>query len=581
MADDKKLTKSEVATLKKRLLKERAPSSRKRTSQVIDWDSITDTIGQPFNFTDIPLSKLDEMRRDPTLSFAMHYARVPILRASWDIEGNDAQINAFVKNALSEIYASFVLNYLNCWDYGYQASVKRFKTARPNWTYVDPKAPEKGEQKVWDNGNIEAIIWDTFIGLPPQSVEPAWNSKGEFNGIVYEGYPAQNQFPFVDNSDDSVTIPLSHSLWATNEKESKYGSIYGFPRLGYAYQFWWSFWFRWALADRAFEKSIDPGIIVRFPSELDTLDENGDEIDPREIAFAIGEQARANDTVAMPSSLVPSDRLDGGNTNMYEWDITQLDSKANFEALDKTFDALKIAMIEAVWTPEHALTSGTGAQSSRNVAADMTNSLKESQAVTMAEIDECINRYMIPQLIAVNFPDRADVTCRKVTTGFSNNDEELTRALIQLIGQSNPDNLNVDIEKTLEMAGVPTLTLAQIKEKEEKELEKSIQDALISNPPVETPTVEQDSSDDTDDEKPHKGIPGKDSGASSVKYSKMKNNIADIGFEEVYIFEDDGSGDYLAYFDDGKIMLADSLTEEEQIEYAKIIVREIDELPEN
>lgn len=582
-ADNEKLSKSDIEVLKKRLLKEKAPSTRRRTAQIIDWDDINNTIGQPFKFTDIPLSKLDEMRRDPTLSFAMHYARVPILRASWDIEGDDAQINAFIKNALAEIYASFVLNYLTSWDYGYQAIVKRFKKANPNWTYIDPTDEEQKEKKVWDNGNIEAIVWDTFVSLPPQSVEPHWNRKGEFAGIIYDGYPTNNQFPFVDNADDGVKIPLENSLWITNEKESRFGSIWGFPRLGYAYQFWWTFWFRWALADRAFEKSIDPGIIVRFPAELDSVGPDGEDIDPRELAFYIGEQMRSNDTVAMPSSLVPSDRIDGGNTNMYEWSIEQLESKANFEALNGTFESLKIDMISAVWTPPNAILSSGGAQSSRNVTSDMTNSLKESQAVTMAEIDEHINRYMIPQLIEVNFPDRKGVTCKKVTTGFSSNDEELTRTLIQLVGQADPNELNLDIKKTLEMASIPTLTPQQIQKKEEDALQKQIQQALIAQPPQPEVSAEEGgsqkpaASEGEQAKKPSKGTPGKDSGKSSVKYSKMSKNVKDIGFEEVYLFEDDGSGEYIAYVEDDKILLSDQLSEEEQIEYAKILVREINE----
>jgi len=91
----------------------------------------------------------------------------------------------------------------------------------------------------------------------------------------------------------------------------------------------------------------------------------------------------------------------------------------------------------------------------------------ESQAVLMGEIDDCINRFMIPQLIEHNFPDFKG-TCRKVTRGFSNADIALSKQLVQLIGQSDPAQLQVDVKEILEQAGVPVISNAAIAAQQSK-----------------------------------------------------------------------------------------------------------------
>lgn len=565
------VTKEQEKRINK-ILKDRAPSTRKRSSQYIFWEDIGTKLGQPFNFTNIPISKLYEMKRDPTIAFAMHYARVPILSAPWRIEGNNPQVNAFIENSLKEIYASFVLDYLNSWDFGYQAEVKRFKKIIPEWTYVDPKNPEAGEQRVWDYGNIEAIVWDKFVPLPPEMVDPDWNAKGDFNGIIYNGNPGEGMFPFEVKSDDKVRIPLDSCLWITNEKESVFGSLWGYPRLGYSYPFWWSYWFRWALADRAFEKGVDPTIITRFPDEP-IYDDAGNEIDPRELAFALGEAARANDTVALPSTLIQDDGSEGRSTNTPQWDLETLSYDINFDALSSSFDQLEILKIQSVWVPEHALTSGQGAQSARNVASEMTSSLKESQAVTMAEIDEHINKYMIPQLIELNFPELKNVTCKKVTTGFSSNGEELARTIVQLYGQADPNNLDVDIRRVLEESGVPMLTQEQINEKERKALEEAQAMAEIQNQPADDPFIVEDNTIN--------GIPGKDSGASSVWGSKtgkdtvdfedIKETLAsnDIKFELI----DTSTTGIASFYEDGTLYLDETLNDVDLAETSRKMLK--------
>lgn len=422
------------------LIKDSAPTSRTSSDSWVQWNALAEVLGQPHDSTNIPLSKLHQMRRDPMIGFALNYIKVPLMRAPWYIKSSDARISAFVDNALRTIYGSFILQYTNSLDFGYQAIVKRFENVVPDWQFIDPVTNDYGP--VWPHSH-PALIWKEFVALPPESVNPSWNDSGDFNGIEYtEGSTG------ISFSQDNI-IDLKHALWVTNEKESVFGSLYGYPRTGYAYRPWWSYWFAYGLSDRHYEMDSDPPTVVRFPKNKD------DNIDNAEIALSIGADARSGSTIVLPNELVTSD-FDGKSTGHYEWSIEHLNTGGNFDAFNKRFAYLDIMKLRSVFVPENALVEGSGGTSSRNVAATMGDIFFESQAVLMSSIDDYINRYMIPQLVERNFPDFKG-TVTKVTRGFSHADESLSKQLVQLIGQSNPDKLEVDVRSVLEQSGVPLL----------------------------------------------------------------------------------------------------------------------------
>lgn len=479
-----KIEPQQLARLRKQLLVDNAPSMRQQSYQFVFWRQMGDTLGQPFDSTKIPLSKLYQMRRDPMIAFALHYIKVPLIRANWYIKCEDAQVAAFIDYALRRIYGRLVLQYMLSLDFGYSATVKRFEEQDITATYIDPSDPEREERPIWDNGDISPLIWKTFVALPPEQVEPRWTASGEFKGIRYDtkqdvplAFPTTKAF----DRDDAVDVPLQSSLWITNERDSVFGSPWGYPRIGYAFRYWWSYWYRWALADRHFEKDADPPTLVRYPKDGDDLsyDENNELIDYRDVALGMGEQARSGSTIAMPSDLVPGGGIDDRSSNIYKWSIEHLQNGGNFEAFDKTFDRLEVLKLRSIWVPEQAFLEGSGGTSSRNVAATMTDSFQESQAVLMSEFDEHLNRFVIPQLVRINFPNFSGEVC-KVTKGFGAEDLELAKQLIQWIGQKDPSALQVDTRKLLEQFGMP-LKHPDVIEAEEQ---KAIEQAMALQPPT-------------------------------------------------------------------------------------------------
>ena len=95
----------------------------------------------------------------------------------------DPKAAAFADNALRQIYSELVAIFVEKLAYGYQASVKRFTLASPDWIYMDP---ESGTEKpVWGEGSVQAVIWKPLAPIHPMAADPIWNTDGSFGGIKY------------------------------------------------------------------------------------------------------------------------------------------------------------------------------------------------------------------------------------------------------------------------------------------------------------------------------------------------------------------------------------------------------------
>lgn len=464
---------------------EQAPSSRQQVGIFANWKQVQDQLGQPFNNERIPLSKLKLMRRDPMFAFGFHYQKMPLVKAPWYMKSQNAQVAAFMDATIRPIIASLIITQCQKLEFGFQAIAKRFQLKAPGGTYVDP---ESGEEKpAWNNtAGVEPVTLKPFIALPPESVEPIWDqATGEFAGIDYTppsgGIPAGMgaRAKGSGGSEGQVEIDLYHSLWVTNELESVFGNLFGYPRLGYGYPYWWSYWYRWAIADRAFEKKGDPPIVVRHPEgKIDLGD--GQEVSCAEYAMMIGDRLRAGAAIAMPST--PYTNFEDRPSAVREWEIEFLKGGVELDHFDKSFDYIDVMKLRSIFVPEQALIEGGGGTSSRNVAEEMFEGLVEGQSLMMEEIVESINRWIIPHLMLVNFPQEFEqgLTCEMKVQGFSSADTELLSQLVQLIGQTEPEKLGLDVREALRQLNMPMLS-----EKEyQSDLKVAAEKAAAAGPPA-------------------------------------------------------------------------------------------------
>jgi len=491
----------EKATIEKSIKqKEQAPRMEEQSESIVDWRRVRDQLGDPFNRERIPFTKLRQMRIDTMIAFALHYIMVPLIRAPYHFEafnnqGPNAQVAAFMHEAYKMIHGPYMDQRQGALEFGFQAMSKRFQHKNPGGLFVDT-AEENDENKIkptWSEGTIEPIIWKPFIGLIPEKVDPVWDKDGNFDGMLYElpQRSAQAGQGFQGASSrgggktkQTLEIDVYHSLWITNEKHKFWGSIYGFPRISYSYPYWWSYWFRWAMADRAFERMAIPPMVAYHPvgSYSDPEEPGSESIPNWTIALEAARALRSNSIAAVPSTLA-STGLDERGTQLREWEFSFIEpSGRNFELLDKSFGYLDKMKLISMFIPEQALMEGEGGTSSRNVAEQFADIFIQSEGTLQQQVDQEQNQYVFPQIAAVNFPEfMADGgIVRKVSHGMSAADQEFVKQLIQLIGQNDPEKLGVDIKAILEELRTPVLDpVAQ-----QQERLRAIADAAAAQPPT-------------------------------------------------------------------------------------------------
>lgn len=491
VADPKEQAKIEKSIRGK---KGQAPSTAEQSGTFVDWQQIRDSLGQPFVADrPPPLRKLKEMAKDPMLRFGMHHITTPHVRAQYhfeaiDNDGPNAQVAGFFDSMWRPVHASYMMQSLLSVRWGHQPLVKRFVSGNPGGVYRDTTEQnvENQMKPVWDEGTIEPIILDTFVPLDPQRCQPLFDdSSGEFTGIQYEVPAADRKrnlgFGSSSSNDNFREIDVYHALWITHNRAEEMGSIYGYPRLALAYRYWWSHWYAWAMIDRAIERMAIPPLVAYHP-EGDWEDpENPEETRPySEIALDTAERLRANAIAAVPSTL-QSSGLDEKGSNQREWEFKFLETEnAPIEQMIAFAQYCDVMKLRSIWIPEGSLIEGEGGSAQRNIVSQMTETFVESQANLFDELIEYPNRYVFPQIAVVNFPEFVNNggRVRLVGHGFAREDIELLKQLIQLVGQSDPLRLGVDIRQGLQRLNVPLL--------DPVEQQRQINEAAAANqqPPV-------------------------------------------------------------------------------------------------
>jgi hypothetical protein len=457
---------AEVASIRGSVAgKEQAPSSRQSVGSKVDWQAERERLGDPHSADQIPISRLKLMRRDPMLAYGLSFKKVPLARAPWKINAKDnngpnAQVAANVDWALRRIWTSFVFDWTLCYEFGFSGIAKRYEERIPTGTYIDiGENGEATEQPLWSEGGIKPIVWKPFVSLDPSVIEPRWANDGSFDGITFDataGGGAPSGVGAKKGSEkEKFDIDVYHSLWATHAKSENFGSIFGWPLIGYAQRYWWSYWNRWNVADRYFEQRADPGVSVRFP---DGQDDDGTPF--RQLALTMGEQMRAGNTIAIPSETYENDTT-GAPSQTRMWDIEYPKVGDVMDPFDKSFDYLNAQKLRAIWVSELSVTEGSGGTSSRNVMSEINSKQTEAEAVSAAQMVDTVNRFIIPQFLATNFPEflQNGGEAELEMQGFADQDVEARNAIIQLIGQQELGSKelmkSVDLKSLLSDAGIP------------------------------------------------------------------------------------------------------------------------------
>jgi hypothetical protein len=480
------------------------PTIRQRTqSEIIDLSLLQNQLGNPFSVRWIPFEQLREMTTDLMLAFGWWMTITPIVRAEWSIASPNARLAAAVDEALRPIIAETLLAFSNSLWYGHQPAVKRFRLGKLGGTYRDPNSEDSDKDiPVWDS-SADALLWRPPATLNPSHCLPQWDEDGQMVGFKFSQTPIpHNDLISAASAYGYMVIPghfigPDYALWLTNEESLNFGSCFGAARTKRAYPFWWSFWFRWRLADRSYENLADPPKVVYYPVDFDQYidPDDPDQENPmvkraRQTALDLGNQTRSGATLAVPGSL--AETSDGHVTTMRKWDIGYLDGKNNFSELDATFKLLDVYKLRSWFIPEQSMIEGTGSRTAggssggtggARMATQLGQVYEESQQLLVNYYDSIINEYMIPQFIAANFPELVGTPCKKVSRSLGVLDEQTRSQVFQLIGQVRGEVLPVDVRALLEQMNIPLLNEMQLK----KEVQQISELAALMGPPVQDP----------------------------------------------------------------------------------------------
>jgi len=449
-----------------------APSlhTLQKHARVLGAFNIENQIGR-FDPENITFKQRGQMRRDPMIALGLHFRKSTLVNAPWHIECDDPQIAAFADWSLRRVYTRLLTQMFMALEWGFVPIVKRFGRAVPTLEYED--TANKTTKPVWPNGDVPAVVWRGFFPMPPEGAEAKFTSDGHtFNGFEHN---------LITNPDGTKKrVPASHSLWVTHQRDENFMDWYGYPLTGYAFRYWWSYWYQFLLADRHMEQDADPPVKASYPTGKSLDPDTNAQVDNYVIALKAGQLLRDGATVAVPSDFYEVDATGAIARGARKWDMEFIRGGENIKAFHDSFQYLDVMKLRSMLIPDQALTGARGSLSG-NVAETYSVAFEESQALLAAWIDQHINDYLLPDLIAQNFVDPPE--CLKVTERFRDKDAALANRLVEIIAASDPSALEINLRKLVQGFNLPTLTQAEVEEAKKEAFERAKQQAELKNGP--------------------------------------------------------------------------------------------------
>lgn len=558
--DPKEAAKLEASVLRR----DQAPTLQDQTPDKTAWTTQRDELGPPFDSERVTLRQMRQLRKDPMIAFGLHYIKVPLAKAEWHIEARDkngpnAQVAAFVDACLRIIYSRYIFQRTLALDFGFQAIAKRWQLANPSAVYADPtdldsETGAPAQKPVWDEGSVLPKIWNDPVALRPELVEPKFVEgsgplSGQFDGILLEIPATQRRrstgFKTSQKNQGQQEIDIYHALWATNMKDDEHGSMYGYPRTGFARDYWWTYRYLFGMSNRSYERMAIPPVLAFHPEGSTVIDELGNTRPNWEIALEMAERLRNNAVAAVPSTMAEGAPGEASNTQR-AWDFKFMDTPTEaLSVYDARFNYLNVMKLRAVWVPDMAFMGTETGNSGGNIAEQMSTILNESQVLLMDEIINEINKYMIPQLLMLNFPEFINNggVCRMISHGFRKQDLELYKQILQLAGQANAQIMDkVDLDEIFKRADIPLLSPEAYAFKRQ-----AIVNQPVAGPPAVSGVTIANPNFNT----------GVTNGGSQPEPANQNGNMAGIGFAEfspqqyIYVQPNEivGYGDFAEFAD--------------------------------
>lgn len=415
--------------------------------RLMDNQLLLRTLGE-YDPDNITFQDRRRMRQDPMIKMGLWYAKAPMINAEWSMECTDRAIAAAMTEVIKRIYVPVMKTALTMFDFGFQPTIKQFELGRIEATFEDTDGQVK---PAWDDTDILPVILGDLIPIPPNQGRVRLKD-GRFKGIETQ---LANVGPVkAANDEDENYIPAEWCVWFANEFEEEFRNYYGRARIDPAYRAWWSYWFNYHMRDRHAESDADPALQVWYPPGK-SKDAEGNTVENRDAALAMGHQLRSGATIAWPSDVHVDET--GRLTTTRLWEAGFLTGGENLAAFTDLLADLEIQKLRSTLVPEQALVEARRGTSSRNAAASYIDIFNISLEQTMAYVDHLVNKYVIRPIVVANWGEEAP-RCEKVTTGFKDEDLTLAGELIKVAFQLDPNALPIDFNQVIDRLGLPKLS---------------------------------------------------------------------------------------------------------------------------
>ena len=341
-----------------------------------------------YNPDTIPIDTYVRMKTDPQVAIGLAVIKMPLYSLGWGIECNNTDIREFVHEALQPIWRRLIKSMLTAIDFGF-ASHEKVWTVKDLDVYTQTAT---GRKKTHFKGKAE-VYYKIKAHYPSTIKIRTERTTDEFLGIIQTAIMGGQEIKL--DADKCFLFALG----------DEFGNFFGQSRLKPAYKSWYWKEVLNQFMLRYFERRGSPASVIQHPIG-GGLDLAGNEYDNSQVALRIGQNLTENSVVTLPFE---PDR--SGTTNM--WKIDYLQAERHGEQFVSAINYLGAQILRGLLTPERVMTQdlSTG---SFSMATSHAEIFLLSQEGLITELEDAVNRDIIPPLVEFNFPSKKEgnVPCR-------------------------------------------------------------------------------------------------------------------------------------------------------------------------
>ena len=392
-----------------------------------------------FRLDEIRIEDLDRVRQDPVVRSSLRLLKLPILRAKWQVYSEDPKIEALVQEILRPHMRQLLWALCTAFDYGV-AFVEKVWRREPVLRVSHTRSTQDASD-VYTYRDVWTI--DRVVHLDPSLCWALVYPTGEFAGvrqlqagdIIPEGklihYAVDAEFNEVyGNPVTKPCIPYFEVKVRLLEDLSRYFATYGVPiKKGYA----------------------PPG-----QTSVGTA-ENGQPVLVDNLEY-LAEQL---DNLTNAHTIVLPNMVDSAGQRMWEVELAPPPGAAPYEAFLNFLDE---QMRQAMGVP--ALASIHPQMGSYALGRSQIDLFIQNEEAWLQQIQEVLNRQLIPDIVRFNFGSRARPTRIEMTIERDDT-AALVDAMISLLAHGQPlqtatgDTLYADWQQLAQEYNLPVLTLTR------------------------------------------------------------------------------------------------------------------------